>query len=74
MLTVMHNRLPQSIGTSEEAHSIATWKATQSIPHEAIANAHLRYVLLQWKKEEPDGAEKVVLNTLSPRDNAKVES
>ena len=49
-------------------------EATQSIPHEAIANAHLRYVLLQWKKEELDGAEKLVLNALSPGTKAKVES
>ena len=49
-------------------------EATQSISHEAIAKKHLRYVLLQWKTEELDGAEKLVLNTLSPGHNAKFES
>ncbi len=49
-------------------------EATQSIPYEPTGKVHLRYVLLQWKKEELDGAEKLVLNALSPGDNAKVES
>ena len=49
-------------------------EATQSIPHEQTGEGHLRYVLLQWKKEELDGAERLVLNALSPGINARVES
>ena len=49
-------------------------EATQAVPHEAIAKKHLRYVLLQWKKEELDGAEQLVLNALSPGNNAKIGS
>ena len=47
---------------------------TQSIPLDAIKKGDLRYVLLQWKKEKLDGAEKLVLNALSPSTNASIES
>ena len=47
---------------------------TLSFPLEPIGRQHLRYVLLQWKKEELNGAQKLVLNTLLPGNNAKVES
>ncbi len=49
-------------------------EATQSIPLEPIGKEHLRYVMLQWQKEERDGAQKLVMNALSPGFNAKVES
>ena len=49
-------------------------EATQSIPHEPTEKVDLRYVLLQWKKEELDGAEKLVLNAFSPGNTAKIES
>ena len=47
---------------------------TLSIPLEPIGIQHLRYVLLQWKREEPNGAQKLVLDALLPGNNAKVES
>ena len=46
----------------------------QSIALEPIGKVPLRYVMLQWKKEEVDGAQKLVLNALSPGINAKIES
>ena len=47
---------------------------TLSIPPEPMGKQHLRYVLLQWKKKELNGAQKLVLNALFPGNNAKVES
>lgn len=47
---------------------------TLSIPLEPIGRQHLRYVLLQWKNEELNGAQKLVLHALLPGNSAKVES
>ena len=47
---------------------------TLSITIEPTGTPHLRYVLLQWKKEEVNGAQQLILNALLPGNNAKVES
>ena len=47
---------------------------TPSIPLEPVGRQHLRYVLLQWKKEELNGSQKLVLDALLPGNNARVES
>ena len=51
----------------DRAHRLV--KRTLSFPI-----APIRYVLLQWKKEELNGAPKLVLDALLPGINAKVES
>ena len=47
---------------------------TLSITIEPTGTPHLRYVLLQWKKEEVNRAQQLILNALLPGNNAKVES
>ena len=47
---------------------------TLSIPLEPIGRQHLRYVLLQWKKDGLNGAQKLVLDALLPGNSARVES
>ena len=47
---------------------------SQSIPLEPARKGDLRYISLEWKKEELGGAKKLVLNAHPPGKNAKLES
>ena len=65
---------PTVIRDSRRGRVYPQIQRTLSIPPEPMGEQHLRYVLLQWKKKELNGAQKLVLNALFPGNNAKVES